>query len=62
MKYALKLILASLLLTISSISMSDAYIAGCTKCETSDDECHRVISGNEVHIFYGKEKSCEDEQ
>lgn len=40
-----------------------AYATGCTVCdETTEEECHRVIQGNEVHIYYGEEKDCPDEE
>lgn len=35
--------------------------AGCTQCSSSSQECHRVIVGNTVHIFYGDASDCDEQ-
>ncbi|MCL6260689.1 hypothetical protein M3O96_16410 [Aquiflexum sp. TKW24L] len=52
----LMMIISAILFSVSI--PSDIFAAGCTVCETGSDECHRVMIGNTVHIFYGVEKPC----
>lgn len=57
-----KLILgfAALLMTVSF--NSNLFASGCTKCSSSSEECHRILVGNTLHIFYGDASSCDDDQ
>lgn len=54
-KKLLKFTVLSLFLTVGA---SFSTNAGCTKCNSGSDECHRVIVGNTVHIFHGVEAEC----
>lgn len=44
------------------VGVNDAFAAGCTNCDAGSEECHRVIVGNEVHIFYGEASDCPEEK
>lgn len=46
-----------------NIEANPVYAMGCTMCDdATQDECHRVIVGKEVHIYYGNEKDCPEEE
>jgi hypothetical protein len=64
MKKKISLLLAMVLGGIIAFYPAYPYAAGCTICETSTVECHRIIIGgsNEVHIFYGNAKECPKDQ
>ncbi|MEX2478489.1 MAG: hypothetical protein WD357_08635 [Gracilimonas sp.] len=40
------------------LNVKEAIASGCTICETGTEECHRIIIGNEVRIYFGKAKDC----
>ena len=43
----------SAMLFILTFSNANAQ-AGCTQCGSGLDECYRIISGNQVHIYHGE--------
>jgi len=44
--------------SIIEVGVSEALAGGCTICRDGVTECHRIIQGNEVHIFYGEAEDC----
>lgn len=57
-----KLFLGFAVLLMTASFNSNLFAGGCTKCSSGSDECHRVLVGNTVHIFYGEASSCDDDQ
>lgn len=47
---------------VFSVSIAaETTASGCTVCSGGNDECHRIIQGNTVHIFHGVPSPCESE-
>jgi len=66
--FALTLVLAVFTIHVDTnsniplqLDTKNAYATGCTLCSASSSECHRIIIGNQVHIFHGDASPCPSE-